>query len=55
MLVAANVLPSSVILFTLMMDVYVASKRRLLLKPHGVKFQETAFSIVTAMKTSILT
>jgi hypothetical protein len=53
-LVTANVVPSSLILVTVMMKALVPLKRRLLQEPHGVTSQKTAFVIVTAVKTSNL-
>jgi hypothetical protein len=43
LLVTANVLPSSPILVTLMMEAIVLAKRRFLLEPHGVTSQKMAF------------
>jgi hypothetical protein len=51
----ANVVPSSPILVTLMMERYVPPKRNFLQEAHGVASQKTAFFIVTAVKTSNLT
>jgi hypothetical protein len=48
----ANVFPISLILFTLMMEAMRSSETRLLQEPHGVTPQNTAFSIVTAVKAS---
>jgi hypothetical protein len=55
LLVTANVVPSSPILFTLMMPGYVPPKRRYLQEPHGVTSQKTPFFTVTAVKSSNLT
>jgi hypothetical protein len=49
--VTANVTPSSVVLFTLMMEATRSSETRLLEESHGVTFQKMAVSIVTAAKT----
>jgi hypothetical protein len=54
LLVTANVVPSSPILDTLMMDALSSPKHRFLQKAHGVTSQKTAFFIATAMKTSNL-
>jgi hypothetical protein len=51
----ANVVPSSPILVTLMMEALSSPKRRFLQEPHGVTSQKTPFFIVTAVKTSNLT
>jgi hypothetical protein len=45
LLVTANVVPSLLILVTLMMRRYVPLKRLLLQEPHGVTSQKTAFFI----------
>jgi hypothetical protein len=50
LLVAVNVVPSSPILVTLKRR-YVPPKHRFLQESHGVTSQETAFFIVTAVKT----
>jgi hypothetical protein len=55
LLVTANVVPSSPIFVTLMMEVLCSLKRRFLQELQGVTFQKTAFFIVTAVKTSNLT
>jgi hypothetical protein len=55
LLVTANVIPSSPILVTLMMESYVPPKRRFLQEPHGITSRKTPFFIVTAAKTSNLT
>jgi hypothetical protein len=56
LLVMANVVPSSLILVTLMMEVLCSlQKRPFLEEPHGVASQRMAFFIVTAVKTSNLT
>jgi hypothetical protein len=49
LLVTANVLPSSLIVFTLMMEVICPPKRLLLQQLHGVTSQKTLFLIVTAV------
>jgi hypothetical protein len=51
LLVTANVVPSSPILVTLMMETLSSSET----SPQGVTSQKTAFFIVTAVKTSNLT
>jgi hypothetical protein len=51
----ANVVPSSPILVTLMIERYIPPKRRFLQEPHGVTSQKTAFFIDTAVKSSNLT
>jgi hypothetical protein len=53
----ADVVPSSPILVTLVMDAICSSDTsalRFLQEPHGVTYQKTAFFIVTALKTSNL-
>jgi hypothetical protein len=50
LLVTANVVPSSPILVTLMIEMVSSSNQ-----PNGVTFQETAFFLVTAVKTSNIT
>jgi hypothetical protein len=50
-----NVVPSSPILVTLMMEGLVPPKRRFLQEPHGVTSQKTPFFIVIAVKASNLT
>jgi hypothetical protein len=54
-LFTANVVPSSPILVTLMMEALSPAKRRLLQEPQGITSQKTPFFIVTAVKTSNLT
>jgi hypothetical protein len=49
LLVTANVVPSSLILVTLMMEVLQSSETSI---QHGITSQMTAVFIVTAMKTS---
>jgi hypothetical protein len=49
--VTANVVRSSLILSTLMMEAIRSLKRRFLEEPHSVTSQKTAFFIVTAVKT----
>jgi hypothetical protein len=51
LLVTAKVVPSSLILVTLMRRRYVPPKRRFLQEPHSVTSQKTAFFIVTLAKT----
>jgi hypothetical protein len=53
--ITANVVPSSPILVTIIMEEIHTPKRRFLQEPHGVTPQKTAFFIVAAMKTSNLT
>jgi hypothetical protein len=55
LLVTANVVHSSPIRVTLMMEVIRASKMLALTKPCGITSQKTAFFLVTAVKTSNLT
>jgi phospholipid N-methyltransferase len=55
LLVTGNVVPSSPILVTLMMEAIHFSETWYLQDPHGVISQKTAFFIVTAMKTSNFT
>jgi hypothetical protein len=55
LLVIANVVLSSPIFVTQMMEELRPLKRLLLQEPHGVASQKTAFFIVTAVKTSNLT
>jgi hypothetical protein len=58
LLVIANVVPSSPILVTLMMEVLGSSETSVLTRlqePHGVTSQKTTFFIVTAVKTSNFT
>jgi hypothetical protein len=45
LLVTANVVPSSLILVTLMMEELVPPKRRYLEEPHGVTSQKMSFFI----------
>jgi hypothetical protein len=54
LLVTSNVVPSSPILVTLMMEALGSSERRFLQEPHGVTSQKTPCFIVTAMKHSKL-
>jgi hypothetical protein len=51
LLVAANVVPSSPILVTLMTERQVPPKSWFLQEPHGVTSQKAPFFIVTAVKT----
>jgi hypothetical protein len=53
--VSEEVVPSSLILLTLMMETIYSSGPSVLQKPYGVTLQKTAFFIVTAVKTSNLT
>jgi hypothetical protein len=55
LVVTANVVHTSPILVTLMMEAIVPTKRRFLQEPHNIASQKTAFFIVTTMKTSNLT
>jgi hypothetical protein len=55
LLVTANVVPSSPILVTLMMEAIRSSETRFLQEPHGVTSQKTAFFIVTVVNSSNLT
>jgi hypothetical protein len=55
LLVKANVVPSSPILISLIMEGYFPPKRRFLQEPLGVTSQKTPFFIVTPVKTSNLT
>jgi hypothetical protein len=50
-----RIVPSSLILVTMIMECYDPPKRRLIKKPHGAISQKTAFFIVAAVKTSNLT
>jgi hypothetical protein len=52
--VTANVVPSSPILVTLMMEAIHFPKRRFSQEPRDVTSQKTAFFTVTAVKTSNL-
>jgi hypothetical protein len=54
LLIMANVVPSSEILVTLMMESLRSLKCQSLQEPHGVTSQRTPFVIVTAVKTSNL-
>jgi hypothetical protein len=54
LLVTTNVVPRTLILSTLMMDVIHSPKCSFLQEPHGVTSQKAAFFIVTAMKPQIL-
>jgi hypothetical protein len=51
-LVIANVVSSSIIIFTLKMKATRSSERRFLQEPHGVTAKKAAFYMVTAAKTS---
>jgi hypothetical protein len=50
LLVIANVVHTSLILFNTMMEEKVPPKRRFLQEPHGVPSQKTPFFIVTSVK-----
>jgi hypothetical protein len=50
LLVTANVVPSSPILVTLMMEALSPTEHRFIQNPHGVTSQRTSFFIVTAVK-----
>jgi hypothetical protein len=52
LLVTANVVPSSLILVTLMKEALRSSGLRFLQESHGVTSQKTPFFIATAVKTS---
>jgi hypothetical protein len=54
-LVTANVVPSSPILVTLMIEALIFSEMSVLQEPHDVTSQKTPFFIVTAVKISNLT
>jgi hypothetical protein len=51
LLVIANVVPSSPILVTLMMEVLRSSETSVLQEPHCITSQKTTFFIVTAVET----
>jgi hypothetical protein len=55
LLLSANVVPSSQILVTVMMEAIRSSETRFLQEPFGVTSQKTAFFTVTAVKNSNLT
>jgi hypothetical protein len=55
LLVTANVIPTSPILVTLMMETIRCSETSVLKDPQGVTSHKTTFFIVTAVKTSYLT
>jgi hypothetical protein len=55
LLVTANIVPNTLIVFTLKIGRYVPPKYWFLQKPHGVTSQKTAVFIATAVKTSNLT
>jgi hypothetical protein len=55
LLVTANVVPSSPILVTLMIEALLSSETSALTKATRRTYQKTAFFIATAVKTSILT
>jgi hypothetical protein len=52
LIVTANVVPSSPIIVTMMMEAICSSETRFLQQPHSVTSQKSAFLIVTAVKTS---
>jgi hypothetical protein len=54
-LVIANAILISLILFTMMIEAIRSPKLLLLQEPHGPTFQKTALFSVTAVKTSNLT
>jgi hypothetical protein len=54
LLVTANVVPSSPILVTLMLEVIRSSENKFLQESHGVTSWKTAFFIVTSVKISNL-
>jgi hypothetical protein len=51
-MVTANVVPSSLILVTLLVESVLSSETLFLQEPHGVTSQKTEFFIVTALKPS---
>jgi hypothetical protein len=51
----ANIVPSSLILVTLIMEALRSSKSLFLQEPHGLTSQKTTFFILTAVTTSNLT
>jgi hypothetical protein len=55
LLVTSNVVPSSPILVTLIIEEIHPPKRRFLQEPHGLTSQKTAFFIATVVKASNLT
>jgi hypothetical protein len=55
LLVTASVVPSSLILVTLMKEALTSSERQFLHEQHSVTLQKTSFFILTTMKTSNLT
>jgi hypothetical protein len=55
LLVTANVVPSSLILLALIMEVIPFSETSVLTRATRATYQETTFLIVTAIKTSNLT
>jgi hypothetical protein len=55
LLVTSNLVPSSLLLSTLIMEAIRSSESPFLQEPHGVTSQKAAFFIVTAMRTSNLT
>jgi hypothetical protein len=55
LLVTASVVPSSLILVTMMKEALSSSETRLLQEPRGITSQKTPFFIVTAVKTSNFT
>jgi hypothetical protein len=55
LLVAANLVPSSLILLILIMGAILHPKRLFLQQPHGATSQKSAFFIIGAVETSNLT
>jgi hypothetical protein len=55
LLLTADAVPSSLILFAMMMESYVPLKRRFPQEQLGVTSQKKAFFIITTVKTSNLT
>jgi hypothetical protein len=53
--VTANIVPSSPILVTLMMEAICFSEKSVSQKPHGATSKKTTFFKVTAVKTPDLT
>jgi hypothetical protein len=49
--VTSKVVPTSLILVTLMMEAIIFYEKSVLQEPHGVASQKTTFFIVTALKT----
>jgi hypothetical protein len=55
LLATANIVPSSMVIFTLIMEVTCSSETPVLQEPRGVTSLTTVFFIVTAVKISNLT